>query len=412
MEPPRLGSIPLVDDVAAPCAGAAFELVNPAAESEGVSIDAWHVEVAAAHKVVVARGGTAEDAQTAFRTGLLNAQKGLDLMSLRGSNNLVINRFDDNHTLWWPRNDELTVRIVSFATLKFDVPPATVVVRDANGNIVPQTDPPPVTWHESFRYFRLSQTTDDLFDAYRNVYLALESVLSSIAPQKSNVTGKVSESEGQWFKRALAAAGNLVDLLPFTPAGTLDPVQHLWDELYREMRSAMSHAKCGRKVLLPQDDSERQAVSASLQRLVRLYLALAEAHLNVRRASGGLFAVAFRMMASPALDSASVYASDDESPPNPSDTVPNPDGGLLEELTPDSGVLQLSSFLIAKIWSSPVAEISNLPFVRRIVAAHGSDPFSAGILEARLFLGSAGRLEAMLGIRGTNSRLPRERYSY
>jgi len=118
------------------------------------------------------------------------------------------------------------------------------------------------------------------------------------------------------------------------------------------------------------------------------------------------------MMASPALDSASVYASDDESPPNPSDTVPNPDGGLLEELTPDSGVLQLSSFLIAKIWSSPVAEISNLPFVRRIVAAHGSDPFSAGILEARLFLGSAGRLEAMLGIRGTNSRLPRERYSY
>src|SRR5664279_4158410 len=88
---------------------------------------------------------------------------------------------------------------------------ADTEVRDAQGNIIP---PPPRStfWHESFRYYRLSQTTDDLFDAYRNVYLALESVLSTISPQKVNAaTGRIAEQEGQWFERALTDAGNVTN---------------------------------------------------------------------------------------------------------------------------------------------------------------------------------------------------------
>jgi hypothetical protein len=34
-------------------------------------------------------------------------------------------------------------------------------------------------WQESARYFRLSQLTDDLFDSFRNVCLALESILAA-----------------------------------------------------------------------------------------------------------------------------------------------------------------------------------------------------------------------------------------
>jgi len=36
----------------------------------------------------------------------------------------------------------------------------------------------------------------------------------------------------------------------------------------------------------------------------------------------------------------------------------------------------------------------------------------AAVLEGRLVLGSARSLEVMLGIRGSNTRQPRERYSF
>ncbi len=78
---------------------------------------------------------------------------------------------------------------------------------DADGNLVPPVPTPPLAWHESLRYFRLSQTTDDLFDAYRNAYLALESILSSIAPQRTDAAGKVNEGESGYLKLAESHLG-------------------------------------------------------------------------------------------------------------------------------------------------------------------------------------------------------------
>lgn len=181
--------------------------------------------------------------------------------------------------------------------------------------------------------FRLSQTTDDLFDAYRNAYLALESVLSSIAPQLTNPSGKVTEREGDWFKRALMEADKIVPLASVVPSGTADPARCLFDELYVNMRSAMSHAKSGRRVLLPQDESERRAVTDSLRVLVELFLKLAGAHFGARRSGGGMFAGGFRLMFGPSLDQMKLYVSDDESSFNATDSVPNPAGGLMRELT-------------------------------------------------------------------------------
>jgi hypothetical protein len=236
--------------------------------------------------------------------------------------------------------------MVSLAPVTIDVPPVTVTVTDTAGRAVPAPATEPLAWHESFRYFRLSQTTDDLFDAYRNAYLALESILSSIAPQQMNAAGKVTEREGDWFKRALIEADKVAPLISVVPSGTRDPMQYLFDELYVSMRSAMSHAKSGRPVLLPQDESERRAIVDSLKRLVGLFLKLADARLGLRRGGGAMFAGAFRMMFGPALDQMTMYVSDDESPFDASDSVPNPAGGVMRELT-----VAAPSFLGRKIVS-------------------------------------------------------------
>lgn len=187
----------------------------------------------------------------AWIEGDRGSQRALDLFSIRGDGDLSVARFDDEHLVWWPAPEGLVIRLVPLAPAKIDVPPATLRVTDASGREKPGQPEKPLDWHESYRYFRLSQTSDDLFNAYRNAYLALESVLSSITPQKFKPSGAPAEGEGDWFKRALRGADKVVALSTLVPPGTTDPVQHPYDELYRDMRSAMSHAKSGRKVLLP-----------------------------------------------------------------------------------------------------------------------------------------------------------------
>jgi hypothetical protein len=218
MEMPTFGGIPLCKPGGGYCAGGAFELQDAARESELVEVDGWQVQATAEARFVVARGGSQDNYDDAFREALVHAQKGLDLMSLEGGNNLIIKNFDDDHLTWWSDASGMTIRMVSLAPVRIDVPPVTIEVTDSAGNVVAQPEPKPLAWHESFRYFRLSQTTDDLFDAYRNAYLALESVLSTIAPQQTNPAGKVTEREGDWFKRALIESGTILSLASVVPA--------------------------------------------------------------------------------------------------------------------------------------------------------------------------------------------------
>lgn len=412
MEMPTFGGIPLCNAGDEPCAGGAFELVDPARESEVVDVDGWQVQVIGGERFVVARGASLGSYDDAFRAALIHAQKGLDLLALSGGNNLIIKGFDDDHLTWWSDASEITIRMVSLAPVNIDVPPVTVKVTDSSGHVVPPPEPNPLAWHESFRYFRLSQTTDDLFDAYRNAYLALESVLSSVAPQLTNPAGRVTEREGDWFKRALVEANKIVPLASVVPSGTADPVQHLFDGLYVNMRSAMSHAKSGRRVLLPQDESERRAVTDSLRVLVGLFLKLAESHLGARRLGGGMFAGGFRMIFGPSLDQMTVYVSDDESPFDATDSVPNPGGGVMRELMAAAPMESPRPFVLTRLWTTRSVNLAALPFIRRAVGLHNGAPAMAAVLESRLVLGSASTLEVMLGVRGSNTRQPRERYSF
>jgi hypothetical protein len=233
-------SIPLCQASGAACSGGAFGLRDTAREDDFVTVDGWEAEVRKGQRVVVAGGGSERGYEEALRAALMHSQKALDLMSVCGKNDLVIQNFDEDHIIWWPEPGGLAVRVVAFAALAMDIGAATLV----RGSASPPAAPPLIPWHESFRYFRLSQTTEDLFDAYRNAYLALESVLSDIAPRHRNARGK-PEGEGAWFKRALAEANHVVPLAPFAPQANTDPVQALYEELHLETRCPMSHAKSG-----------------------------------------------------------------------------------------------------------------------------------------------------------------------
>lgn len=235
------------------------------------------------------------------------ANKGLDFLSARGQGDYWIRNAEDEHIVWWMDGPRAVVRALSVPTFRIQVGQVTVT----GGEPVV---PPPPKWHESLRYFRLSQTTDDLFEAYRNLHLALESILDTLTP-RLNAKGMPAEREGEWFKRALVEAGKIVTLQSFAPRGVIDPAQALWDELYRDRRSALFHAKLSRVYLLPHSSQTRHDMAESLKRLTGLYLALARHVSHIRRSSSGVFAAFWRLQTDQFADRLEIVATDDDPAP-------------------------------------------------------------------------------------------------
>lgn len=194
-----IDGISLFDDGAS--AGGAFRLNRAAPKSAVERVDRWSVEVHAGSEIVVARDQAGTSYQEALDDALAAANRGLDLLCLRGEATMAIGHAQTEHIIWWREGSQSVIRLLSTPTVMVHVDQITVT------GGMPVVAPAP-QWQESARYFRLSQLSDDLFDSFRNVYLALESILDAIAPQRTSPF----KGEGTWFRRALAEAGTIVDL--------------------------------------------------------------------------------------------------------------------------------------------------------------------------------------------------------
>src|SRR5699024_5129401 len=121
------------------------------------------------------------------------------------------------------------------------------VVRNAEGKIVHDPPPPQDEWHESLRFYRISEASNDLFDSFRNLYLAIEALLSAVSAPVVNPSGS-PEGEGAWLKRVMRQVSLVVDLSPFAPPSSKAPHNAIHAELYGALRTAIFHAKKGRSV--------------------------------------------------------------------------------------------------------------------------------------------------------------------
>ncbi len=153
--------------------------------------------------------------------------------------------------------------------MRFSVPPAKAVVRDSSGTIVEPPEAVP-SHHIGFRYYRLAQTCDDLFDSFRNMYLAFELLLSSSYP-------KVKEQEIQWLRRALTSSDSDLRLAQLVPRGTGDPVAYVIQTVYENARLPLFHAKDGRTYFTPfVSAADRAAVENALKLLTSIVVRMAE----------------------------------------------------------------------------------------------------------------------------------------
>jgi len=170
--------------------GAAFLLTQKCDIDRIVTISAdREAEVSQNSPYVVARIKGATNATDAFNDSREVVQQALDILSAQGEAHLTTRNTQDDSLIWWRGPSGQVLRFVSVSNMSVTTGLAKVVVTDKDGNVVPPTPQPQAIYHEGLRYFRLSQTTDDLFEAFRNMYLAFESLLESPIMAAGRVSG-------------------------------------------------------------------------------------------------------------------------------------------------------------------------------------------------------------------------------
>lgn len=294
--------------------GAAFLLAQKCDVSEVVYLDSGsEVEVQKGCPYVVARIREASSADDAFNNGHEIAQQGLDLLSITGKADLSIRNASDEYLVWWREKSVQILRVVAVTKINVTFKATLGEVTDKNGNIILQPLPPKPIYHESLRYFRLSQVTDDVFDAFRNAYLALELLLEHIEPRLPK------EGEGTWLKRALNSVNNTIPLSRAYNTTNPDIVSDIHNDIYKNIRCSIFHAR-GQPRLLPQNLEDRKIVSKGLHSLTEIVLLLAKNWLHARRSRGEMSPSAFNAMMELEGSGLIVVMSDDNTPLDGSET--------------------------------------------------------------------------------------------
>lgn len=403
-----LAGILVADKYSVLDSGAAFLLAQKCDVSEVVYPDSdSEVEVQEGCPYVITRIRGASSADDAFNKGHEVAQQGLDLLSITGKADLSIKNASDEYLVWWREKSVQILRVVAVTKIDVTFKATLGKATDKDGNIVQPLLPKPI-YDESLRYFRLSQVTDDLFDAFRNAYLAFESILARIEPRRSRERegGRSWEPEGAWLKRALKSVNNTVPLSRAYSATTSDIVSDICQDIYENIRCSIFHAK-NQPRLLPQSLADREKVSEGLDRLTRIVLLLAENWLYAGRPSGVMFPSAFDGMMKPLVSNSIVVVSDNNAPLNGSETLRSlalkDSVPMVTRYAPERSRPGLNSVL----GTIETEELQNLSKIARFVSLREEKLMFHVALEAPLTYNSVDRLELQVSVQLRNVREPK-----
>jgi hypothetical protein len=399
----RLGAISLFGPAATStgASGAAFTLTSAPSADASVALPGGEVEVRACQRDVVVRFSGATTAESALLQGHQFAQQALDLLSVLGRVDAVIQEAENEHLIWWSEPDGIVVRLVSTTMLRFAVGPVKFEVRDKNGNIIPPNAPQP-RHHIAFRYYRLAQTTEDLYDAYRNMYLAFEVLLSNQFPMSKG------EREIDWLRRALDNARSTIRLDDLVSSGT-NVIDSVLQAVYQDARLPLFHAKEGRGFFPPHDSpTDRQVVAKALAMLTQIVLRMADAWFSARRTGGGVFFSWVYENAKQMLSTCSMIAT------NYAGSFDASEGDLSHErfrsaikfdtrLAPELQRGREPAFL----GTVQATRLASLGEVRRIEVITSEHPYMAQLLESPLACEDAARLEVLMHVRATNLNQPK-----
>jgi Methylamine utilization protein MauJ len=268
--------------------GVVFALNEPAKKDRVQTFGGWEAALRQDADHVGVRGGTLDPDKplsTVAAAAHPVAEDFLDIVAVEERTPLLVAEPHDN-LVWRTGPHGLKVQLTAGITFAAEPLDITATVRDAAGNIVPPPPYMPPPHHSAYRYFRYSQAARNVFDAYRNMFLALEALLDHIAPKQR------AEGETDWLQRALrdAVQKHAADLAPFVQMPGKDPVEAFAAAHYSAIRCAVFHAKSGTgQALRPGTLADHDVVLHQLLAVQNIVEHLMKALFGVRLPHGGLY---------------------------------------------------------------------------------------------------------------------------
>lgn len=277
-----------------------------------------------------------ENSDTIFENAVDTATRALDIFSITDDYEGRCIDTDSERILWWKDDEESIVKFTGIAELS----------SSANASISVDGETPEPTipeWHESFRYYRLSKTTDDLFDAYRNQLLALEHLLTDMFEDESGDT--------KWLTWVLTKAHQKYDLSNHAPDEDR-PVNSIIEDQWDDVRCKVFHSKAWGGRLNPRDSEDTELVKSRLKDLTRIYFYLIKNEFGRSPGTGGLTNYGFEHFAKPVIENREVEItySDQESEFYPMN--------FSENLSSERNLLATGRIDIANLQDKTVQQIS------------------------------------------------------
>lgn len=277
----------------------------------------WEVEVKQGHHSIVARSRCRFLVDVILTRGLELCQQALDLLSVNGKGDFQIEDSGVEHIILFKDNDKVILRQVSIADIPMNVQ-ASITKLDKEGNIIP--DPPltPINWVPAFRFYRLSQGSNDLFEAYRNLFLGLESLLYEICPKRKG------EGEKKWLQRSLSEVSKEISLSDFVPIGVDNPIEYFVKSQYDNIRCKLFHAK-GHRAILPHQNINPVEVVDAYETLIGVWRKIASVYFKTLEEGGVITNVGFKSMMKAVFKNGFTFiATNDKTPPEKDDIKISP----------------------------------------------------------------------------------------
>jgi len=361
----------------------------------------WQVEFLRDSTDVVARTTSILDLDALQSLGFAAIQSALDILSVKGILSTHLAKPATSNIGVYYSNGKAVAYLYSLFDLPMGVS-AEVKLIDASGKEVKTPPPPEPIWNESFRYYRLSQSSSDLFEAYRNLFLAFESLLNKICPKLRR------EGEAVWLKRCLALVNSKTSLVHFTPTGKEDPVEYIVSSQYSDIRCKLQHAKFP-SAALPHSSLSPINIKQAYGELVRIWRQIAGAYFNVPTGGGVITYGGFEMMMANGFnEGASIFYSPDDLPPRSDDTVVSPQGLPVYEFVSTNyggqirpGVVRLTAYEDTLGLSE-----NHMKPIHRVCSIAGSALFGVACIEQGLSVSGVDGWECIQDFRLINASQP------
>lgn len=296
----------------------ALHLTGPSAATALERLDGWVVEVKKGDGFVVARTSESLGRTDVLREGYERAERLLDILSFELKGTSEIGAPGRSHIALFRDEDKRVLERVGTQDHPMSMQ-LQITQTGPDGRPIPAPAPPPAKWVPALRFYRLSQASRSPHEAYRNLWLGLETLLSVAVPLREK------EKEGVWLRRAFGQLAQRIPLARDLP-GAGDVVDYLMEQHYVRMRCNLFHAKVTHAHLASQMPSAQHTLDAYAQ-LVLAWRIIASHVGELRPTGSGVITYAgYAALMANLFSRVRFAATEDPAQPDASDTAVSPGG--------------------------------------------------------------------------------------